>query len=96
MGQIEQKVSWAALSVALSAQINALDAMDVEALVNQARDGLPEASELGRAITAFATRYQLVRRMPDDLAEAGKELHRAMLREGRQLPPGLGRADIHG
>lgn len=96
MGATEQKVMMAAYTVALSAQVGELDALDVEALVSQARDGLPEGDQLGHAITAFATAYELVRRDAERLAEAGEELSRAVVRASQPVLRDAGRADIHG
>lgn len=92
----DQRILMAAMAVAMRAQVNDLDPMDVDALVVQAGQLLIEGDPLARAITGFATQYMVVRRDPEALAEAGRALLHAVEICAVPVPPDQDRADIHG
>lgn len=86
----------AALSVAMRARTGALEAHEVRALLDLARDECAGRDVLRQAVARFAGQYVGVRRNAQALAEAGAELQRAVEMMALVLPPGLDRSDIHG
>lgn len=84
----------AAVSVAYCAKSGACEPEDVDTLVTLAQQQLPAADPLHRAITGFATQYQMCRHDPEALAMQGRMLMAHV--EADQAPPPSQRADIDG
>lgn len=74
-------VKIAAQHVAMRAKLNELDPLDVEDLLGRAEEVLDHGSDFYRAITGFATRYQVARHDPGQLAAEGRWLAEALERE---------------
>lgn len=89
-------VRFSAFAVAQQAKINSLEPSSVDDLVTRAEQLLGSGDVLTRAITGFATQYQVARHQPDRLAELGRDLADFIDRLNVPVPPDHGRRDIHG
>lgn len=89
-------VRMAAFALGQTAKINGLTPEDVEDLRARAERDLPSDDELFRAITQFATQYEIHSRDAGKLAEMGCDLVRVVDRLNTPEPPDLGRRDIYG
>lgn len=91
-----QLVALNALAVALSAQTQCLEAVDVHGLQVRAEELLSRDDALFRAICAFTSRFDLHRHSPDEWPELGRALHHAVDVAITPTPPDHVRSDIHG
>jgi hypothetical protein len=71
----------AAQHIAMRAKLNEVDPHDVDDMRTRAEEVLDHGSDFYRAITSFATRYQVVRYEPDELAREGRWLDHAIEKE---------------
>ena len=95
MGFASVSVLSQAHAVALSARVGSLDGAQVAALA-RISEGIDAEDPLRGAVAAFCARHRLTRHDRAALAEAGDDLHRAVLRAVRPAPVDIGRSDIHG
>ncbi|MEO1024047.1 MAG: hypothetical protein AAFX07_00655 [Pseudomonadota bacterium] len=85
-----------AVSVAMSAKVADVDGMQVERMVSVAQQVLEADDPALRAITEFATQYELHAFDAEKLIELGTTLHDALERAMRPDPVDAGRRDIYG
>lgn len=71
----------AAQHIAMRAKLNEVDALDVDDMLARAEEILDHGSDFYRAITGFATRYQVVRHDAEALALEGRWLAHAVEKE---------------
>ena len=90
------RVAMNALSVAMSAKSRTLDPQDVGALQVRAEELLDHADPVFRAVSTFATQFELHRRAPDEWYELGRALHQAISVAVTPAPPDMDRSDING
>ncbi len=88
-------IGLSAASVALKAKCGQLDAMDVDDLQARAEQELGRDDPLFRAVSAFATQYQ-IHGGADDLVRLGGDLHHAVVIAVQPDPVDAGRVDIYG
>lgn len=90
------QIQFQAIAVAMRAKVADLPPRDVDELLTRTQQMLEADDPLCRAVTSFATQYEIGRHEPDRLFEIGEDLHRAALIDARPVPPDLHRRDIHG
>lgn len=90
------QVGMSAFALAMKAKSNQADEMDVEEVVTLAQQMLPSSDPLHRAVTSFATEYQLIAHDADRLRVAGEELSAAVEQAIQPVVPGSDRVDIYG
>lgn len=93
---IPVSVQLAALSVAMGATVNDLDPLAVDDCLTQAQQLLASDHPLYRAVTGFATQYQLCRHDTDALAMQGRILRGAVETACGAAPLRHERSDIDG
>lgn len=89
-------IGLAAASVALKAKCRQLDVMDVDDLYTRAEQELDHDDPLFRAVSTFATQYQVWAQDAVQLAQLGDDLSHAVIVATRPDPVDLARVDIHG
>ena len=95
MGSASVSALSQAHAVALSARVGSLDGAQVAALA-RISDAIDVNDPLRGAVAAFCARHYMSRHDRAALAEAGDDLHRAVLRAVRPAPVDIGRSDIYG
>jgi len=89
-------IGLAAASVAMKAKCGQLDEMDVDDLYARAEQELGHDDPLFRAVSAFATQYQVWAHDAPQLARLGDALSHAVIVASRPDPVDMARVDIHG
>lgn len=85
-----------ALAVAKSARVADVDGLQVERMVTTASQVLDQDDPALRAITGFATQFELHQFDPERLEELGRTLDDALERALRPDPVDAHRRDIYG
>ena len=92
----ELAVRFSAFAVAQNAKIGAVEAHEVDGLRAMAERELGVDDPVRRAVTHFATQYELKAFDPAGLVQIGHELSDAIEKLNVPVPPGTDRADTHG
>ena len=86
-----------AFALGMKARVNGVDAEDVEELRQRAEQLIDDADDpVRRAITEFATQYELCAHDFARLSELGDDLTGRIERANYAPPPGSDRKDTHG
>lgn len=86
----------AAQHVAMRAKLGEVDPMDVDDLLARAEEMLDHGSDLYRAVTSFATRFQVVRHEREELVREGRWLAHAVEKDLGLVPELPERRDLDG
>lgn len=89
-------VRFSAFTVAYNAKIGAVEPHEVDGLRAMAERTLEVDDPVRRAITSFATQYELHAHDPAGLTQIGHELSDEIEKLNVPTPPGTDRADING
>jgi len=89
-------VRFAAFTLAQNAKIGAIEADEVDDLRAMAERALEADDPVRRAITYFATQYELHAHDPAGLMQIGHQLSDEIEKLNVPVPPGTDRADING
>lgn len=95
-GTPKVQVGMSALSLALKARTHQCDDMDVEETHTLATQLLDDDDPMFRAVSSFATQYQIYATDRVMLAQIGEDLMHAVELAAQPDPVDIGRMDIHG